>query len=565
MKNSTKKVKKHFSDFFNTTFFCTDLRKQQIISDIVHGSDPRINYYLLLLLSALIATFGLLANSPAVVIGAMLVSPLMTPIFGVALSLVLGDTKLLRSATLALGGGVGLAICASALVGYLPLSFEVTNEILSRTSPTLLDLVVAALAGFAGCLAIIDERISPILPGIAIATSLTPPLAASGLCFAFGAYDGGLGAFILFFANFLAILFIASITFIISGFITGRIREQKTTFAKRFSLATISLIVIVFFLTNALIKVVETKKTRELIKRVMTAELSMIPGLSIKKVVFKYSERVGALNALAIIDAPREPQPRQVEVIENLTAAEYGAPVNLFIRTRITKGVTSSKANLQDFYQSADGLQTKYIPTKDAKTIQIANQVFREIAQRIPGLTVRDVELRRAEKGEKYVYVTVQGPERPLPGGVRDAEQKLQRALGDANIRAVVRFIESYDITSHGLNLFDVSVGGQENADALRLEAQVRERIAALPDLLVLGAQARHSKRGWVVAATVNGARVITPHEVAAIETEMATIMNDTVHLLAHSKAEVVTTSTEYRPGYVGKSVDGVKKEVKKE
>ena len=173
--------------------FVSEKRKREVLDDISQGSLPRPLYYLLLAVSAGIAAFGLIANSPAVVIGAMLVSPLMTPIFGISLALSRGDLALLRPALIAEFGGVALIIAFAFVIGVLPFSLEVTTEMLARTRPTLIDLFVATLAGLAGGLAMIDERTSPMLPGVAIATSLTPPLATSGLSLAFGAYDGSVG------------------------------------------------------------------------------------------------------------------------------------------------------------------------------------------------------------------------------------------------------------------------------------------------------------------------------------------------------------------------------------
>lgn len=205
-------------------------RRRQVIRDTTTDSIPRPMYYVLLLASGGIAAFGLLANSAAVVIGAMLVSPLMAPIFGIALALSRGDLRLLRNAMIAEFGGVFLIMGFAFILGMLPFALEVTPEMMARINPSLLDLFVAALAGLAGGLAMVDERTSPALPGVAIATSLTPPLATSGLSLAFGAYAGAWGAFLLFFANFLTILAIAAGIFILAGFVTRASSAPGWTF-----------------------------------------------------------------------------------------------------------------------------------------------------------------------------------------------------------------------------------------------------------------------------------------------------------------------------------------------
>jgi uncharacterized membrane protein len=124
-------------------------RRAAVLDDIRSGSAPRPIYYVMLGASALIAGFGLLANSPAVVIGAMLVSPLMTPIFGITVGLSGASLRLLRDALIAEFSGVLLAVALGFLLGLLPLSLSATPEMLARTSPNLLDLFVAALAGLA--------------------------------------------------------------------------------------------------------------------------------------------------------------------------------------------------------------------------------------------------------------------------------------------------------------------------------------------------------------------------------------------------------------------------------
>lgn len=164
----------------------TPSRRTVVIEEIIAGSQPGIRFYAMVTISTLIAGLGLVANSTAVVIGAMLVAPLMVPIFGIALALVRGDVNLLRRSILAEVMGVALSVVIAWFLGSLPLALETTPEMLARTEPNLLDLLVAVFAGFAGTYALIDERLSPALPGVAVATAIVPPLANTGLCLALG-------------------------------------------------------------------------------------------------------------------------------------------------------------------------------------------------------------------------------------------------------------------------------------------------------------------------------------------------------------------------------------------
>jgi uncharacterized hydrophobic protein (TIGR00271 family) len=245
----------------DSSFLRIDAKRfEAVYEDIATGSEPGVRFYILVAVSTLIASFGLIANSTAVVIGAMLVAPLMTPIFGISLSLIRGDTHLFKNAVQAEIIGVISAIAMGFLLGFL-LTFanpfpETTPEMLGRTKPNLYDLLVAVLAGFAGTYALIDEKISPALPGVAIATAIVPPLANSGLCIAYGAYRGAFGSFLLFFANFLSILLIASTLFIKAGMMRKSGTIKRVGVARRFGLATVCFVFMAMFLGNALYKIV---------------------------------------------------------------------------------------------------------------------------------------------------------------------------------------------------------------------------------------------------------------------------------------------------------------------
>lgn len=144
----------------------SDTRAYAVYNDIVSGSEPGVRFYTMVAVSTAIAAFGLIQDSAAVVIGAMLVAPLMTPIFGIALGLIRGNARLLGRALLAEAVGVVATISIAILIGVILPGIEVTDQMLSRTHPNLLDLLVAVFAGLAGAYALVDEKISPALPGV---------------------------------------------------------------------------------------------------------------------------------------------------------------------------------------------------------------------------------------------------------------------------------------------------------------------------------------------------------------------------------------------------------------
>lgn len=166
-------------------------------------------FLLLITLSSAVATLGLLQNSTAVVIGAMLISPLMGPIMGLGFGLATIDSLLIRRSLYTLAAGMGAAILiAMALVWLSPIR-DVTAELQARTEPTLLDLAVAVVGGIAGVYSIL-KKLSGTMVGVAIATALVPPLSTVGFGLVTGRPDFALGAALLFLTNTLAIAFSAT-------------------------------------------------------------------------------------------------------------------------------------------------------------------------------------------------------------------------------------------------------------------------------------------------------------------------------------------------------------------
>lgn len=179
-----------------------------------------IRFVVLMSFASVIASMGVINDSTAVVIGAMLIAPLMTPLMGMAISLVMGwPRRLGRSSSMA-AAGILLAIMIGLILGLtVPGLLDTTtnSQILSRTSPTQLDLIVAVAAGAAGAYALSRPDVSDSLPGVAIAISLVPPLTVVGISYSQGDWDAGNGALLLYATNMVAILVVGGLTFIVTG------------------------------------------------------------------------------------------------------------------------------------------------------------------------------------------------------------------------------------------------------------------------------------------------------------------------------------------------------------
>ena len=181
--------------------------------------DRLVRFFVLLFLSTVIAAGGLIGNSTAVVIGAMIVAPMMTPMMATSLGIVTGDGRNIVRSVVIVGVGVAFVMAIAFVMALVvPAGARTTPEILARTSPRLLDLAVALAAGAAGAFALGRQDVSDALPGVAIAVSLVPPLSAAGILLAAGEPGLAGGAFLLFFTNFVAIVAAGVVVLVLMGY-----------------------------------------------------------------------------------------------------------------------------------------------------------------------------------------------------------------------------------------------------------------------------------------------------------------------------------------------------------
>lgn len=226
----------HMRDWFAGSLGVGPERKEEIYLDIVQSASLRdVSFWLQVLFSAGIATLGLVLSSPAVIIGAMLISPLMGPILASGLALAAGDlilgVRALATLFLSCAAAIGLAML---LVYLLPFK-EQTSEIVARTHPNTLDLIIALFSGAVGSVAICKKvkGVVTSIPGVAIAVALMPPLCVVGfglgLAVSPGEVDGmkvALGGGLLFLTNLVAITFTAMLVFLALHIDTASVRKK---------------------------------------------------------------------------------------------------------------------------------------------------------------------------------------------------------------------------------------------------------------------------------------------------------------------------------------------------
>lgn len=210
-------------------------------------------FFVLLILATLIATAGIIGDSTATVIGAMIVAPLMTPIMATAAALIMGNMNRAFNRLSLVLIGVLTVIFISWLFGVLSpsyLSFDGNSQIVARISPRLIDLVAALASGAAGAFCLSRDDIADSLPGVAIAISLVPPLCVVGLSLSAGEIEAATGALLLFVTNFLAILLAGGAVLGILGLNgAARIEVRGTARRKAFALVIAAVLLVAIPLT----------------------------------------------------------------------------------------------------------------------------------------------------------------------------------------------------------------------------------------------------------------------------------------------------------------------------
>lgn len=194
------------------------LSTQQVREGLLAESAPDLPFFILVVSSCAIATFGLLANSAAVIIGAMIIAPLMLPIRSLAFGALIGDVLLVRRGIKSLFFGTLLALMMACAVGRLTGISNFGSEVLARSEPTLLDLGVAVIAGAVSAYAKAQPKISASLAGTAIAVALMPPVCVIGLGLSQGNWALTQGSTLLYLTNLVGIALSCMLAFWLTGY-----------------------------------------------------------------------------------------------------------------------------------------------------------------------------------------------------------------------------------------------------------------------------------------------------------------------------------------------------------
>ncbi|MBZ0110889.1 MAG: DUF389 domain-containing protein, partial [Thermoanaerobaculia bacterium] len=306
-----------------------------------------IDFISLMALSTAIAALGLIQSSTAVVIGAMLVAPLMTPLLSVGMSLVQGNLPLLRTASKSLTLGFFTALIIGFALGVVSPMPALTDELLARGAPTLLDLGIGFFSGLAAAYASARPGLSAALPGVAIAAALVPPIATVGVSLAHGAGRNASGAALLFTTNVVAIVLGAAFCLYALGLRSGPRGERRPLWVRRSLIALVfALVLLAFPLTSFLVSSLQERAGAPFaqleLEEALTTHLERYPDIELQKLrTFSRTP----LTFEITVAAPRVPDPDIAGELARVASEHLGRPVRIrMIETLVVYGDTTDGA-----------------------------------------------------------------------------------------------------------------------------------------------------------------------------------------------------------------------------
>ncbi|NEQ26819.1 MAG: DUF389 domain-containing protein [Microcoleus sp. SIO2G3] len=328
-------IRERFKYFSRRKVAPQDLNQIQI--DLLEESTLNLNYLVLILGSCVIATLGLLSNSAAVIIGAMIIAPLMLPIRGLAFGALEGNIVLFRKGLMAVVVGTILAIFLAWFLGSLIRLPDFGSEVLARSKPTLLDLGIAVAAGGISGFAKVQPKVSGTLAGTAIAVALMPPICVVGLGLSQANWSLSWGASLLYLTNLLGITLSCMLTFLMSGYIP-LYRAHK---ALGWALALTAILLIPLGISFAeLIRQaqLEASLKRALLNRTITFQRVELIKSESNWLTKPPEVRLTVRSSEALT-------PKQVQLLEAFVEKEMGQKFNLIFQVSQVKEVRREKLN----------------------------------------------------------------------------------------------------------------------------------------------------------------------------------------------------------------------------
>lgn len=377
-------------------------------------------YFLLVTLGAIVATLGLLTNSSSVIIGAMLISPIMSPIIAMSFSITLGDSKTFSIAIKEIILGTVLAITVSVFITLFLPSRTLTAEILSRTKPTIIDLIIALASGAAGAYTMCSKKESSVIPGVAIATALMPPLCVVGTGLAQIHYNVAFGGFLLFLTNLVAINLASALVFKAFGFTTKdeiyKLNDDTSTMKtheRRLFISIMAFVIILIPLSFFMYSTIVQEKNRKLIDDSLNETTASIEGVDLINYTYKYTDNKYVISA--VVRSVNKLDGNNIQIMERNLENKLGKPIEIKMKVllaqqidALTKTVSEnnesstskieSKAEKEETLPTLNADKTIEYTVKDALSAKKANLI--------------DFNFEYSSSAAKYIInITAEGPE----------------------------------------------------------------------------------------------------------------------------------------------------------
>ena len=399
-----------------------------VLQHVHDGAELGPRYAFMVVMACGIAMLGLLQNSVAVIIGAMLISPLMGPIISLGMGLATFDLRTVRESLRTLGVGVALALAIAVPLVWLSPLQEATSEILARTRPTFFDLLVAVLSGLAGAYATITRKGETIV-GVAIATALMPPLAVVGFGIAVANWDIAGGAAFLFMTNLLAIALSATIVARWYGF-GGADTPKQSAWQAALIVATFVLLSIPLGL--ALKRIAVQSQTELAVRTTLDAAAAGINGRVSALRVDTATEAV-AVDAVMLVPAHAGGMEAR---LQSALEGRLGRPVSVRVREVLTADdatVAREQGTLAELKRSVLALQDAESLRTQRQQAALAQQA-RISAALLPYLG----KLQRSSDGTHWELQLAAEARVPLPRAQRiEREINASRQEGDSPLLVV--------------------------------------------------------------------------------------------------------------------------------
>ena len=352
----------------------------EIIDSIKRGVEFRGSNLWVLVFAIFIASVGLNVNSTAVIIGAMLISPLMGPIMGIGLGIGINDFDLIKKAYKNLAIATIISVLTSAFYFLISPISDAQSELLARTTPTIWDVLIALFGGLAGIVAATRKNISNVIPGVAIATALMPPLCTAGFGLATGNLSYFLGAFYLYFINS---VFISLSSFIIVRYLKFQkkilLDSAKEKRVRKYILIVVIITIIpsIIMAYNIVTRSIVEKKIQQFVSNELTFDNSQLISKNYKMVDDKNVLEVFLLGEIVSNEVISNIQKK----LKNYGLNNIELKVKQGVGDNIKQDISSLRVGvIEDLYRKNEEI----IKNKDKKISLLENEVNRLKSESFP-------------------------------------------------------------------------------------------------------------------------------------------------------------------------------------